>query len=187
MFSDLNSYTQYYGMTNGPFVNQGFNSNNLNNGFDFRTTGMTGFSSDELVSFNQVVDMIRKAVGEERADEMFYDSLIGKASSEKEKEIITGIRDDERKHNRILRELYFNFTGQMIPTDISNDIEKDDFTYKEGLEKALFGELEAVSKYRKIMSVMPSGNSYILLMAIMTDELKHCSEYNYLIHMMKMV
>ena len=33
MFSDLNSYTQYYGMNNGPFVNQGFNPNNLNNDF----------------------------------------------------------------------------------------------------------------------------------------------------------
>ena len=50
MFSDLNSYTQYYGMNNGPFVNQGFNPNNLNNGFDFRTAGMTVGNNDEIIS-----------------------------------------------------------------------------------------------------------------------------------------
>ena len=173
MFSDLNSYTQYYGMNNGPFVNQGFNPNNLNNGFDFRAAGMTGFNSDELISFSQAVDMIRRSVGDERAD------------NDRDKEIITGIRDDERKHNRILRELYFNFTGQMIPVDTSNEACENNFTYKEGLEKALFGELEAVVKYRRIMGVMPSGNSYILVMSIMTDELRHSAMYNYLIHMAK--
>ena len=52
--------------------------------------------------------------------------------------------------------------------------------YKANLEKALFGELDAVSKYRKIMGTMPSGNSYTLLMSIMTDELRHANKYNFL-------
>ena len=185
MFSDLNSYTQYYGMNNGPFVNQGFNPNNLNNGFDFRAAGMTGFNSDELISFSQAVDMIRRSVGDERADVVFYDAFIKMARNDMDKDFITGIRDDERKHNRILRELYFNFTGQMIPVDTSNEACENNFTYNEGLEKALFGELEAVVKYRRIMGVMPSGNSYILVMSIMTDELRHSAMYNYLIHMAK--
>ena len=50
---------------------------------------------------------------------------------------------------------------------------------------SLLGELEAVVKYRRIMGVMPSGNSYILVMSIMTDELRHSAMYNYLIHMAK--
>ena len=53
---------------------------------------------------------------------------------------------------------------------------------KEQLEKALFGELNAVVKYRRIMGTMPSGNSYTLLMSIMTDELRHANKYNFLIH-----
>ena len=40
---------------------------------------------------------------------MFYDTLIKQAPTEKE--IIRSIRDDERKHNQILRDLYYNFTG----------------------------------------------------------------------------
>lgn len=57
--------------------------------------------------------------------------------------------------------------------------------YKTNLEKALFGELEAVKKYRKIMAQMPSGNSYTLLMSIMTDEIRHASKYNFLIQNVK--
>ena len=59
---------------------------------------------------------------------------------------------------------------------------ENDFSYKENLEKALFGELDAVVKYRKILGTMPSGNSYTLVMSIMIDELRHASKYNFLIH-----
>ena len=44
-------------------------------------------------------------------DKMFYDTLINQAPTEKEKEIIRSIRNDERKHNQILRRLYYEFTG----------------------------------------------------------------------------
>ena len=53
--------------------------------------------------------------------------------------------------------------------------------YNSGLEKALFGELDAVVKYRKILGAMPNRYSYTLLMSIMTDELKHADKYNFLI------
>ena len=52
----------------------------------------------------------------------------------------------------------------------------------QNLEKALFGELDAVEKYRRILGTMPSGDSYTLIMSILTDELRHASKYNYLIH-----
>ena len=113
---------------------------------------------------------------------MFYDTLIKQAPTEKEKEIIRSIRDDERKHNKILRDLYYNFTGQVIPPDILSTNMDNKLSYKENLEKALFGELNAVVRYRRIMGTMPSGNSYTLLMSIITDELRHANKYNFLIH-----
>ena len=112
MFQDFNSYNQYYGI-NGAFNNQGLNANNLSNGFDFRTMN-SNVNNEEIITLAQGVDLIRQSVSDEREDEMFYDSLIKKARTEQEKKIITEIRDDERKHNRILREVYFNLTGQMV-------------------------------------------------------------------------
>ena len=51
--------------------------------------------------------------------------------TEKEKEIIRNIRDDEKKHNQILRELYYSFTGQMLPTDTSVLNMDNKLSYKE--------------------------------------------------------
>jgi rubrerythrin len=138
--------------------------------------------SEEIITLNQAIGLIRKSVGDEKEDEMFYDILIKQAPTEKEKEIIKSIRNDERKHNQILRKLYYEFTGQVLPSDTLISESNNTMDYKANLEKALFGELDAVSKYRKIMGTMPSGDSYTLLMSIMTDELRHASKYNFLIN-----
>ena len=138
--------------------------------------------SEEIITLNQAIALIKKSVGDEKEDEMFYNILIEQAPTEKEKDIIKSIRDDERKPNQILRKLYYEFTEQILPQDTLSSNSKDNRDYKSNLEKALFGELDAVAKYRKIMGTMPSGNSYTLLMSIMTDELRHASKYNFLIH-----
>lgn len=156
--------------------------NNYRNDFDYRNMNQSNMYNDELITLNQAIDLIRQSVAGEREDELFYDNLIEQAPTEKEKEIIRSIRDDERKHNQILRKLYYNFTGQILPQDLSTPSIDTNLSYKENLEKALFGELNAVKKYRKIMGTMPSGDSYTLLMSIMTDELRHASKYNFLIH-----
>lgn len=72
-----------------------------------------------------------------------------------------------------------------MPIDMLTNEQKNNMNYKSNLEKALFGELDAVAKYRKILGTMPSGNSYTLLMSIMTDELRHASKYNFLIQNVK--
>lgn len=171
MYPDFNMYPIY-----------GFDNYEYRGDYNYRNSSGQNTYNSEIITLNQAIELIRQSVGGEREDEMFYDILIKQAPTEKEKDIITSIRNDERKHNMILRDLYYNFTGNMIPqspniTDVNTDL-----SYKENLEKALFGELDAVVRYRKILGTMPSGNSYTLLMSIMTDELRHASKYNFLIH-----
>lgn len=166
MYPDYNMYNQYYRFDD----------------YNYRSSVPTNMYNDEIVTLNQAIEMIRESVAGEREDELFYDNLIQEAPTEKEKEIIRSIRDDERKHNQILRDLYYNFTGQMLPANPSTPNIDTNLSYKENLEKALFGELNAVVRYRKILGTMPSGKSYTLLMSIMTDELRHASKYNFLIH-----
>lgn len=169
MYSDYNMYNQYYGF----------------NDYDYRASEPTNMYFGEVLTLNQAIDSIRKSVGNERDDELFYDAIIKQAPTENEKDIIRSIRDDEKKHNQILRELYYNFTGQILPADATTLNVDNKLTYKELLEKALFGELDAMVRYRRIMGTMPSGSSYILLMSIMTDEIKHANKYNYLIQKAK--
>ena len=172
MYPDFNINNQYYG----------FNDFNLREDFTYRNPNQPNMYNDEIITLNQAIELIRQSVRNEREDELFYDRLLEQAPTDKEKEIITSIRNDERKHNKILRDLYYNFTGQVIQADMSMPNINNTSTYKENLEKALFGELDAVVKYRKILGTMPSGNSYTLLMSIMTDESRHASKYNFLIH-----
>ena len=100
------------------------------------------------------------------------------------KKIITDIRDDEKNHNEILRFIYSNITGEVFSDMNANatNTVNEETTYTQDIESALFGELDAVKKYRKIMGAMPSSKMQTLVMSILTDELRHANKYNYLIH-----
>ena len=66
----------------------------------------------------------------------------------------------------ILRKLYYEFTGQMLPADTVINVPNSNMDYKSNLKKALFGELDAVAKYRKngqvelIIRIYISTNNY---------------------------
>lgn len=171
MYSDYNMNDLYYG----------FNDFGYRNEYNYRNANQLDMQNDEIITLNEAIGLIRQSIKDEKEDELFYSRILEQAPTEKQKEIIISIRDDERKHNNILRELYYNFTGQVIPKDMSMANIGTNMGYQENLEKALFGELQAVTKYRKILGVMPSGSSYTLMMSIMTDELRHASKYNFLI------
>jgi rubrerythrin len=119
------------------------------------------------------------AVQGEREDELFYDYLIRLAPTREEKQIIASIRDDERRHNRLFRRIYGDFTGMEISSGDEESFERPD-SYLDGIKRALFGELRAVEKYRAIRRGLPRGPYRDVLFDIITDELKHASKYNYL-------
>lgn len=122
---------------------------------------------------------VKEAVQGEREDELFYDYLISVAPTKEEKDIIVSIRDDERKHNRLFRKIYKDFTGMEVPPGGEETFEEPR-SYIEGIKKALFGELRAVEKYRAIRRALPMGPYRDVLFDIITDEIKHSSKYNYL-------
>lgn len=125
--------------------------------------------------------LILKSIQDEKEDELFYDMLISATNNREEIEIIESIRNDERKHNKLLRDLYFKFTGNMVPETKIPVKSFGEFNYKEQLVKALMGELEAVSKYQKVMKGFDAMEDHNVILEILTDELRHASKYNYLI------
>lgn len=133
-------------------------------------------------NLNTAVNMIRNSVADETEDAAMYEALIKLAPNEEAKEIISDIRDDEKIHNMLLREIFTELTGVILPpnTGVSN-YEKT--TYIDGIKEAFMGELKAVEKYREILTYMPSKELYNKIFYIMTDEMKHAMKYNYLIMM----
>jgi rubrerythrin len=135
------------------------------------------------VTFNpelqKVIDGVKEAVQGEREDELFYDYLISVAPTREEKGLIESIRDDERRHNRLFRRIYKDFTGMEVPAGQEEAFEKPK-SYLDGIKRALFGELSAVERYREIRKDLPEGLYRDILFDIITDELKHGAKYNYL-------
>ncbi|WP_424766885.1 ferritin-like domain-containing protein [Paenibacillus sp. sgz302251] len=126
-----------------------------------------------------VLALISESVGGEREDELFYNYLIQAAPTQQEKQVITSIRDDERKHGRMFREIYYYLTGTMPAAPSTDVMFQPPDSYTEGIQKALLGELKAFEKYRSIyLNIRPELRDRIF--EIMTDEIKHASYYNWL-------
>lgn len=140
--------------------------------------------ANEMVNNEQLqqsFDSVEEAVQGEREDELFYDYLISQAPTSEEKEIISSIRDDERRHNVLFRRMYEDFTGEKISEASEEEAFQEPMSYLDGIKRALFGELSAVERYRSIRRSLPPGPIYRdILFDIITDELKHASKYNYL-------
>ena len=139
-----------------------------------------GYRAAYSPELRQALELIKEAVQDERNDELFYDYLISVAPTQEEKDIIRSIRDDERKHNQMFRKIYKDITGTEITAATGETFQKPS-SYLEGIKRALFGELKAVEKYRKIREGLPQSSMYRdMLFEIITDELKHGSKYNYI-------
>ena len=219
---DMNSQWNAQLVSNQGNQNQAIPVANTQASMNNSNANSNQYVREELITLNEAISLIKKSVGDEKEDEEFYDSLIKSAPNVKSREIITSIRNDERKHNQILRDVYFRLTGMRLPPSnqtsntnntTSNNLNQKNVntlnssksvvsnsstsnnsksttdntmlnstnSYKNNLVKALFGETEAVAKYRRIMGAMNDNATYTLLMSIMTDEIRHAAKYNYLI------
>jgi len=130
-------------------------------------------------AYPNALRLIVESVQSEREDELFYDYLLSLAPTEEQREIIASIRDDERKHNKMFREIYYELTGLDIPP-VPGMTFQPPASYLDGIRRALFGELGAVEKYRQILfglGFLPFRN---MVTEIYTDELKHAAKWNYL-------
>ncbi|MFC9708927.1 ferritin family protein [Paenibacillus sp. NPDC056933] len=132
------------------------------------------------ISTIEAIELIKEAVQGERSDELFYDSLIKLAPNSYQAEIIEGIRNDERGHNQMFRQMYTDFTGQQI-MEASNEKAEPVESYILGLQKAFQGELAAIEKYRSIWFGLPQGIYKDTLWGIIIDEQKHADKYNNLL------
>ena len=125
------------------------------------------------------LELICEAVADERQDEMFYEYMIKLAPTKEEKEMIAGIRDDERKHNNLFRHIYCELTGEVLPAATDGE-QKRPKTYCEGIKEAFMGELATAQKYRRILYAMQDRRHINMLVEIITDEQKHAAKWDHL-------
>lgn len=175
---NANYYMKHNNYNNMECINPQYENNTY---MPYRDSTMAAVKSQPNENLKEALALIKKSVESEKEDEMFYETLLSQTNNKQDREIIQSIIADERKHNRMFREIYRELTGIILPKSEMKVAEVTSTSYLNNLEKALFGELAAVEKYRKIMAAMPDKQKYNMLMEIMTDELKHASKYNFLI------
>ncbi len=136
-------------------------------------------------TLEEALKLAKQAVQGEKEDQIFYEYLISVAPTEEEKNIISSIRDDEMRHNMMFREIYYYFTGEELPRNTQSNFEEPK-NYLAGIQKALFGELAAMERYRIIRAGLPSEYYRDMVFEILTDELKHADKYNYILSLNQM-
>ena len=156
---------------------------------------MTNKKGDILVNYMQyptqqqfieAINLIQQSVEGERGDAQFYQWLIDNVPSEgltraQRKEIvdiIKSIRDDEMGHNIVWKQMYREFTGREARPK-EEEFEPPE-SFQEGIKKALFGESNAVRRYRQILSGLPNNYYRDKAFNILTDELRHADLYNFI-------
>lgn len=127
----------------------------------------------------QALKLIRDAVSGETEDRQFYGYLLSVATSAEDKNIISGIRDDELGHFNLFRRIYFDLTGQILPPPGNVPFEQP-ASYCAGIAKAIKGEQGAVVRYRQILFAMQNRIHINMLTQIITDEIRHGILYNYI-------
>ncbi len=122
--------------------------------------------------------MILEALEDETHDRMFYHYLLQVAPNSEQSDIIKSIRDDEIKHFAMFRMIYEEIMCEPPATEQKGFEEPE--SYCAAIQQAIFGELGAVEKYRKIMFGLRSRRHREMLFEIISDELKHSVKWNFL-------
>jgi len=130
-------------------------------------------------NFSSALNLIQDAVTGEREDELFYNYLISIAPTEEARNIITTIRNDERRHNQMFRGIYFRLTSRRLRPSQPSGFERPT-SYCDGIKRALLSELDTIQKYRQIVFAIQDRVQLNMLAEIISDELRHGSLYNLL-------
>ncbi|MFB9327871.1 hypothetical protein ACFFSY_18240 [Paenibacillus aurantiacus] len=146
-------------------------------GWGLRQTGMPL----PYTALQESLQLIQATANAESNTESFFRKLIELAPSEEARGIITSIRDDERKHLNILREIYAAFTGRDVQVTAPITMYKDVTSYEEGLKEALFNKWATEQRAGSILAAMPTGYYQNLLAKIAIDNVAISSKWNYLL------
>ena len=154
-FDQDNSYENYINNTYPKAISPYLMNQCINDTYFIQNSNENFMRTSEMQNPNLAIalDTIKHSIMDEFEDEMFYTLLLNQAILSEDKEIISAIRDDEMKHNKMLREIYYNLTGIKLPLPTNtNSSKKTPMTYVENLQNAVISETNAAAKYATAMT-----------------------------------
>jgi rubrerythrin len=145
------------------------------NGLSFRPNVM----QSPYHGLQESLQIIREFVAGERNAESFYQRLLELAPSEEDRILISSIREVEREHIQIFREIYLAFTGREVTATVPITVYKEPKSYEDGLKQAIFNKWKTGQRGGTILAAMPTGYYQNLLAKIAIDNVTLVSKLNY--------
>ena len=156
--------------------------NNMGNGNDMDNNDTEDREEPDCSDVGRyILEMIKEAIRDERADGRFYDNIANMLTDENDKKIMHKLHHVENKHEKIFMEIFEMITGEKPDESQLEADDKpvsDDMT--ENFENSIFDEISAVEFYRKLYFVFLNQEIRDALFEILTDEQNHADVLNYM-------
>lgn len=98
-------------------------------------------TSEMTVELKEALASIKDSVKGEIEDAAFYTMLLSLTSNKEDIEIINSIISDEKKHNLLLRNLYFELTNKKLPENREEKNVDNMLNYRRNLKRHLWENL----------------------------------------------
>jgi len=140
-----------------------------------RSLHSTGYAG-EFKNPEKFINQLFAAIKDEASAVEFY-TVLEKETGGQYRDFVTHAKEDEMKHVRMFRRLYFKLTGHyanVMPavTEFSS--------YRQGIEIAFRRELDAAERYRDMYLSTKNPLIRDVLFRAMTDEIEHAQRFSFL-------
>lgn len=126
-----------------------------------------------------ILEMLKSALADEAADANYYDRLAKMMPCSEDSKLVHRIHHDENKHYNILKNIYYELTGEKINAVEFEEKEISPMLWQ-NFANSIVSELDGVELYRKLLFSFLNVEIRDWMTEIMTDEQAHAQIMNYL-------
>lgn len=134
--------------------------------------------ADGFTDRNRFLQMLLKAIYDERTAQQFYREMYDRATTMFQKHSIQHAWHDEIKHEKMLIQLYQSLTGTDPQVPYPGPAEIADF--ERSIEQALEDELTAAEHYREMYKITTIREVRDQLLELTLDEMEHATRFTYI-------
>lgn len=128
--------------------------------------------------FLEAIGDLNEAFQDERSDLVYYEYLASIAPTEREREIIYSIMQEERVNATLFRRMYEELSGIDVSRDPNEKLVMPE-SYLSGISEIINRESREMERYKAIREGFPAGSSYIYTLSnIIANELNHITQLN---------
>ncbi len=121
-----------------------------------------------------VLEMIKNAMKDEKKAQKFYRYMMDKSQCESDKEMFREIRNDEKKHYRLLQEIYRDLTCECYCV---GDVDvKRPKGFCRAMKAAICDEMQAISDYENLAYYLCDMRHREIICSIIGDERCHAQK-----------